>query len=369
MKTITFLLVLLPALLIFSCSPPAEQPVTDEEALAFTRQVDSFVSSGDASLFRGLMHEELLARRIQESSDEKLKSEFLEGIKSALDQNMLGRQLSQSIHRSKGSYELVRQYKKDNVQHVIYRLFGEDGLNYHDFELSKYKDKVYAADIFIYLTGEDLSKTLAELGGGFMSMASVNRQNALEKVKDIQELKQLVSNQQFAAAHEKFKHLPANVQHMKAVQLINIQACSQLSEDEYLAALNDYEKLYANEPYMFLVLIDSYFLQKKYDKAVEVLEKVNGLVGGDPVIDYYKALLYKEKGDKGISLHLLEDVYSKKPEFREGLLELIVAYIDAGEFDKARPLVASYQAHPDFNQDVLNMYLAIYPQLSNGAAD
>ena len=60
-----------------------------------------------------------------------------------------------------GGYELVRRYEKDGRQHLLFRLFGDDGdINYHDFQLIRGDQGVRADDVFIYASGEQISKSV-----------------------------------------------------------------------------------------------------------------------------------------------------------------------------------------------------------------
>ena len=63
----------------------------------------------------------------------------------------------------KGTYQLVKQYEKNNAQYALFRLYDDGSLNYHDIELTRSDGNVKIADIYIYTSGEYLSETIKGL--------------------------------------------------------------------------------------------------------------------------------------------------------------------------------------------------------------
>lgn len=338
-----------------SCSKK-EKPVTKEEALSLSHAIDSAIKNKKPNYFNSLINEKALADKVAKVSGTKISNDFRLGIKSALKQADLGDKIVQAI-RGNGSYELVKHYEKDNTQHLIFRLYSDDGLNYHDFELAKKDGKPAIADLFIYLTGEDFSKSIGDLFTSF----SVNDKNVsgekIEQMQKMKKIKEMMERNETENALKYYNSLPADLKNQKTVQLMHVMICSQLDEDTYMKAINDYTRLYPDAPNMHLMMIDTYIMRKEYEKAIVSIDKIDRLINTDPFLDYMRALMYNMMAKPVEARTLLEKLYHNMPGFDDGAIELIANYIDAGDDSKARSLIKEYEANKNYDQSLLDNYL------------
>ncbi|MGZ8542189.1 MAG: tetratricopeptide repeat protein [Chitinophagaceae bacterium] len=341
-----------------SCSVK-EKPVTKEEALIMSRAIDSSIRNKKPGYFNSLISEDAFTEKVAKSPGTKSSAGMRRGIKTALEKSDLGDKIIRAS-RTNGSYELVKQYEKDKIQHLIFRLYSDDGLNYHDFELTKKNGKPAIADIFIYLSGEDLSKTIADLFTNFSaSEANGSGKKLAAQVEKIKNMKELVERKEPEKALKYYNALPADLKDQKSIRLMHIMLCSQLDEDTYLKAIDDYLVLYPDAPNMHLLLVDTYIMRKEYAKAIGSIDKVDRLINSDPFLDYMRALMYNLM-DKPVEARThLEKLYHNMPGFDDGALELIANYIDAGDDDKARELIKEYEANKDYDQSLLDNYLSV----------
>lgn len=355
---------LIPAFFIFllvACSPYKETPVTKEEALQLSEYIHSSIKNKKGSQFNELLSPDVFANRINAQAEKtgKIDRNLLLGVQSALKKNNMGNQIIQATEKD-GMYDLVKQYEKDNKQHLIFRMHASNGLNYHDFELTKFKDKVCIADMFIYLTGENFSKSVGDIMQNYNSPNGISSKQEAE-VQKLQQLKNLLLEQKFTEAKSLFNSLPASLRSKKILQIMHLQICSGLDNDTYMQALNKFESIYSKEPYMFLALIDSYLLNKNYSKALQCIDKIDLLIDKDPFLDYYRALVYNLSQKPSDARIHLEKVYKNMPGFGDGALELMVNYLEADESEKARKIIESYKSNTAFNQEKLNTILERYP--------
>ena len=133
-----------------SCSVN-EEPVTKEEALAMSRAIDSSISNKKPNYWNYLFNEKVFADKVAMISGIKASDGFRQSIKTALKQSDMGDKIIRAA-QANGTYKLVKQYEKDKTQHLIFRLYSDEGLNYHDFELTKNEGKLSIADQYIYLS-------------------------------------------------------------------------------------------------------------------------------------------------------------------------------------------------------------------------
>jgi tetratricopeptide (TPR) repeat protein len=109
------------------------------------------------------------------------------------------------------------------------------------------------------------------------------------------------------------------------------------------------------------MLIDANILRKEYDKAIESIDKLDQLLGTDPFLDYYRGLVFKLMEKTEESRKHLQSLHTNLPSFSEGTIELIANYLDAKMYDKAHPLIKEYRGKKEFDQEVLGLVLAMYP--------
>jgi len=345
-------------IVLLSCTVQ-EQPVTKDEALAISRAIDSSIRNKKHNYFNSLINEKVFADKVAKASGSKVSNDFREGIKAALKKGDLGDKIIKANQEANGTYELVKQYEKDKTQHLIFRLYSDEGLNYHDFELTKKDGKPAIADILIYLSGEDLSKTI----GDFFTSFSVNNKNVsneeMAQVEKVKKMREMIERNDADNALKYYQTLPTNLKNQRSIRMMHIMICSQLDEATYMNAIDDYLALYPDAPNLHLVMIDTYILRKEYGKAIESINEVDRLINTDPFLDYMRALMYNLMEKPAEARAHLENLYRNMPHFDAGALELIANYVDAGDDSKARILIKEYEMNKDYDQSLLDNYLLI----------
>src|SRR5258706_3937816 len=150
---------ILPAILFTSCISK-EKPVTRDEAIQFAHTMEKWVKADSAEKMNNIFDKQVFIKRVTQEAGASLNKSLLQGASEGFSHMNFGNQIIRSLDK-KGSYLLVKEYEKDHIQHLIFRLYGDSKVNYHDYELIKKDNKIKVADIFIYITGENLSASLA----------------------------------------------------------------------------------------------------------------------------------------------------------------------------------------------------------------
>lgn len=343
---------------IFSCKPK-DEPVSQDEAKSTARQIELFIKNEQPEKFNSLLDAQILSERISRHGHMKLNKDFVDGISSGLKSANLGNQIASSVGKS-GFYELVRHYEKDKIQHLLFRLYSDDGINYHDMELTKRKGKIYIADMYIYVIGDYFSSVMSDLMGTLMDQALTD-QKAKEVLGSIRELKKLMQQGEYTEAKKYLDELPLAIKQDKMIQFSAVQIASKMSNEAYIEALDNYQRDFPDQPNINLMLLDANIIRKEYDKAIQNIDQLDQAVGTDPFLDYYRGLVLKMMDKPDEARKHLELLTAHFPRFGEGTLELIANYLEAKMYDKARPLIKEYRAQKEFNQVTLEMVLAGYP--------
>lgn len=363
MKFRVHFLTLFLSILILSCSnTKKEEKLTNAEARQVAHNIDSCINQREPRYLDELFDEKALAGKIRSQLDASAPAdELLSDMKNSLRKAALGDKIIESMGKD-GTYELVKQYEKNNVQHLLFRLYATDGINYHDFELSKRNGKAGIADVFIYMTGEDLSKTLASLMSSFNTKFKMHGESAMDFPNAIKRIRDLVMDNEFSKAYDYYQTLPEDIKNERAVQLMYLQVCKGYSDEKYLQALNDFQARYPNDPNLDLLMIDAYIMSKQFPRAISSINKLDSFINKDTFLDYFRGLIYKMDNKNDTARIYLEQLYKNYPEFDDGVLELIANYITSGMDDKANALIKVYERNPKFDQSTLTYYLASQPQ-------
>lgn len=340
-----------------SCSEP-EKPVTKEEAAKVATALTRAIARQDADRFNNLLDMDAIEKRIQDQAGSKVSRQLVARAMKPLRSGDYGKEIVRTVG-TKGTYELVKQYEKDNRQHLIFRLYN-DQLNYHDFELIKKRDQVKIADMFVYTTGENISTTLAET----LRFADEHEEVADlpdNTLTNVQLMKKHVHEGNYELADSIFKTLPAVIREQKVYKIIYINIASELGNDKYLAALTKLQQEYPNAPNMYLLMIDAYILKKDYAAAQRSVNGLDSLINKDPFLDYYRALICKQGMDNVNKLAYLEKLHQNLPGFDAGTLELLFAYVEDEKWDKAVPLTLQYRKSKKANTEFLETLYLLYP--------
>ncbi|MBN8854324.1 MAG: hypothetical protein BGO55_08000 [Sphingobacteriales bacterium 50-39] len=358
MTRLFYACLLLLTLHLCSCSLP-ERPVSKDEAIKLARRIEYSVANHDYTVLNNIFDEKEFSHRISGAGGLFMSKTLIKGAIQGFQQGQYGKAVVDAMGKE-GSYELIKQYEKDKKQHILFRLYGPGGVNYHDYELVKREDAVRAADVFIYMSGENLSKTIADA----LQLTNQNMpKEDLAKIEKIQAIKTLIAQGENEKALNLFDELPDQVKKEKAYQMIHIQLCSKLDNDKYIQALNEYRSLYPKDANMYLLMIDAYVLQKDYPMAMASVNKLDSLIDKDPYQDYQRGLIYLLMKDTIHSQECLQRLHTNMPKFKKGTIELMETYFYTHNEDKAAQLIREARDSNYLGEPNLEVIYSYHPDL------
>lgn len=358
--------VLLLILLLAACKGE-EKPVSKEEAAQMARDLQSSIKKRNASKFNEAFDVEALIERMKKGASFKMNVGTVRGVAEGFKSGQLGTELIRSLGKG-GTYELVKQYEKDKKQHLVFRLFGADGkMNYHDLELVKKKEQVKVADMFIYLSGENLSTTLAQTMAMMDESYDSMSKSEKDKINNVKKIRRLLTDGKYEEANNLYQQLPDVLKQQKMAMIINVEIASGLGDEAYIKSMDDYEKAFPNAPNMYLMKIDASILRKDYLGALKAVNQLDSLINKDDLLDYHRGLISNLMKDKEAQRKYFERLVANKPDFTPGMLELLVHYMENNEAGKAVPLLKKYQAHPEADKDQIDALFTLYPELKQKA--
>jgi thioredoxin-like negative regulator of GroEL len=200
-----------------------------------------------------------------------------------------------------------------------------------------------------------MSETMKDVMNGFKKDGLAQDTRAAEELSRI---RTLMNARRYKEAQQAIDALPYHLRNSKTVRLTAISNAQNLDEATYLSAIEAFRQLYPEKGLYDLVLLDGYVLNKQYDLALQAINNVDNSVGGDPALNYYRALMYYRKEDTASYTRLLEKACAQVPDFQPAVLELIAHYLSEGNKAAADRYIANYQSQKNFDQERLQQVIA-----------
>lgn len=351
--------ILLAVLLLVLKTLPAQRPIGSEEALATVQRVEAATNSGDAGALNHFIYLDSLMARVVKKSNSMQDPEFKRGFAESFSKGFssYGVRIVASVRM--GNYRLLREYESGGTRHLLFRMFGNGGLNYHDYTLARVKDSIKATDVLVYTTDELLSTTLAKL----TDMMDNSVESSPELASAMLQMNEQNNKKNYAGVKEQYDKLNDKFKQNKAIQMIYITACHNLGTQLYEDAIEHFVSLFPNAPSGYLRLVDLYYLRKEYDKGLAAIDKMDKLMGGDKVLDYFRGNFNRLAGKQAESIGLYERVYQFDPTIGINVEMLAMSYEETGEKAKAKTVMAGFKKTTAYHEADFNDLFAKYPDL------
>lgn len=334
--------------------------VTLAEAKMFAEKFETTVSEGNAAIFYTSLHFPELSNRITAKSNVAKNPAVMLGLRQGLERNDMGKQIVANVQN--GSYHLVNTFQQAGQTHALFRMFGDGGLNYHDFLLYKVKDSVKVADIYVYLTGEYLSTTFAELLNDLAPETSTQSETQ-ERVNFVSSLKTLQREGEYGNMKKLIEKQSPEMRKNKAIQTFYILACKQVDTDSYITAIESFAASYPDASNIYLIMLDAYYLKREVEKGLYAINKLDTITGGDPFLNFFRGNFYilDEKPDEANAA--FEKTFQYDPSIAQNMQQLVVTYAGKENYGKANEVIEKYKKTKDFRQAYIDQLYDAIPDL------
>lgn len=340
-----------------SASPSAKAPaavaapgaLSEAECRDYAEAVIKAVEAGDQAAFNGLVHWDALFETMLAGLDisEPFRSGVLTGLRSSLlnEQRGFAGQLVQTSKRG-GSIHFLRTRQNHGRQVVLFRFLFADsasGVNYYEFVPRRSPDgRVRATDIYVYLSGEFLSETLrrtllpilADRSRSIFDRLIAGERDYVQDFPRIGEASQLVAQGKPAEALAIYKTMRPATRNQKIVLLGRLAAAQAVDEKEYAAVIEDFRRLFPDDPCLDIISIDGYLLRKDYSGAMKALDRLDRSLGGDPYLDLLRANISEERGDRGEARRFARLAVEREPSLLAAHWTLVTMSLHAKDYQE-----------------------------------
>jgi tetratricopeptide (TPR) repeat protein len=284
----------------------------------------------------------------------------MEGFLTSFSLNQLAPSVQQAANN--GSFNLLRTYESGGDKHLLFRLVPGKGFNYYDFTLQRIDNTIKASDVLFYISGENLSNTIASLietvGANLSNMDDINNfRNIVIQMKSLQ------AKKDWAGIKSLFDRISDGFRHDKTLEIFNILACQHIDNVSYKKALEDYAHDFPDATNACLLMIDMYFLNHEYERSLESINKLDSVTGGDPLLDYFRGNVFfaMEQKDSAVNCYLRAFAYD--PSSRNTVESLVIYYFNIGQKEKARNILEQYEKTTGPKQSFIDGLYALLPGL------
>src|ERR1051326_2046387 len=321
-----FLLLIASGFLFPSCDNrrPPEPELSKAEYTAFCKELEKQLNSGNAEAFANAIDLETMTDHVIDGKDggSFSRPEISKAITAAMSQFTV--EVGNAI-RSSGKYRFLHLVYRDKTVRALFRLHSSKGINYHELLFVVHDHKPQISDVYVYLTGENLSETLRNLLAASGNLGTTDREFQRE-AENLDEMRKAIQLGDVEKAYRLYNSLSAKMRQTKAVQMYNILISEKMSEAMYSDAIDQYEKMFPNDPSLRLVSLDGYALNKEYKKLFTCINKLDATVN-DPYLDFFRANALFEMDSIDAALKTLKKVCVNAPDDNPDIY-ISVALID-----------------------------------------
>ncbi len=346
---------------VMNCQPLSAKntPVTTSEAEKLSTQLEVSINSGDPAILNNLIYFPEFIKRTGSKSRMIDNVDTLTKIANGFGLFQIG---NRTLEISKnGGYSLVRGFMKNEEMHLLFRAFGDGGLNYQDITLIKIKDSLRAADIFSYQLGESYARLFSYLIEDMATPDAHASMTSREKYGAIFDHAMTAKNYSVArSAFEKFDEQTRNDKHLSLQYML---ACDKLGDKPFRKSADHFVSLFPDEPTTYLLMTNKYVNSNDYTDYSRAIDRLDTLVGIDPFLDYLRGDLESKLGDSRGALHFYQAVFEYDPGIWQNTEKLVALKVVNNELVQANDVINAYKHTPGYRKELVESLYATYPVL------
>ena len=289
---------------------------------------------------------------------------FQEGLHNNFD---IGAMIVDEIKQN-GKYSFLHVYQKEGTYFLLFRLFTNNGINYHEFEVKKDNDKFKIIDAYLFLSGEKMSETIARIYNSFRLLNSASAPNSykyLQALSELGETKALASKGKYSKAYKKWQTLASNFMEDKLFLMTGIQIASYLDDKTYLKTYNEFVLNYPNNSGKYLIPLNGFLVHKNYAMAMACIDSLDKSLDNDPMLNYVRGNLLYEMGDYTEAAKKMSVLIESVPDFETAYYSLLSLYVKDKNYLEATHLLDKIVFTFNYYKDDFSPILKEYPEFIN----
>ncbi len=334
-------------------------PVTDADAEKISISLEESISHGDPEMLNHLIYFPEFIKRTGSRSKLRDNVDTLTKIATGFGLFNIGNGVVETSKN--GSFSLVHRFVKNEETHLLFRAFGDGGLNYEEITLIKVKDSIKAADIFSYELGESYAKLFS------YQIEDLNTPDAHSSITSREKYGYIfdnaMHNSNYSVAKSAFEKFDEQTQNDKHLSLQYMLACKHLNEKVFRKSIDRFIALYPDEPTPYLYMMAAYVDTKAYADYGTAIDKLDTLLHIDPFLNYFRGNLVMKMGDLAGGIHFYELTFEYDPGIWQNTEKLVACKVRNNELVEANDAIKLYCRTPGYKKDLVESLYTNYPAL------
>lgn len=334
-------------------------PITTAEAEKLSMQLESSMNNGDPKVLNQLIYFPEFITRTQSKSPVIDNLDTLTKMADGFGIFTIGN--STLEFTKNGSYKLVRGFLKNEEMHLLFRAFGDGGLDYQDITIIKVKDTIRAADIFSYQLGESYARLFS------YQIADTGTTDAHSPLtpgdKYGIKFENALSEKNYSAARSAFEKFDEQTQYDRHLSLQYMLACQHLSEKLFRRSVDHYISLFPDEPTPYLLMMKEYADTKSYGDYSRAIDKLDTLLHIDPFLNYFRGNIVMKLHDLRAASHFYQEAFDYDPGIWQNTEKLVDCKVVNNELVQASEAIILYTHTPGYRKDLVEELYKDYPAL------
>lgn len=340
---------------LISAAPAADRCVEAKHYETFMRRLTDAMNQGKPAVFdRALDGKSLVAAITKDQGYTAGQiSELRKGIYNHLPQ--VSKQILKNMQYS-GSWKLLHCRPDQSGAIATVRMdYGDDGLDYMKLRLQARPGKgVVITDWYMYSKGEWISDHMQQIYGllrpaeprALTRLLSVFKPNHSAQAQTSNYLR-FVRAGDSEKALKAWARLPEKLRHSRLILLLRVQTTSDSDDYKaYMEALATLAQYHGDDPTLGLVLLDHYFHQNEYDKALKSLDRLEQQLGADAGLDQMRSYLLSMTQQYPQAIATAQRAIDSEPDYEDGYWSLLHGLVGDGQFAAAIKVIK--QLEDDF---------------------
>ena len=262
------------------------------------------------------------------------------------------------------SFKFLRVAQLDGQPCALLRVITTNGaVNYQDVFLEHDTNgAVRIDDVYIYLTGEKMSETVRRL---IIPILQQNNESGLERlfgdspdlIKYASQWRDMiydVNHGRYQEGIEVYSQLPVSLQGEKFMLVEEMRAAQNVSRAKYLEAIELWRKRYPTDASVDLVSIDYYIYLKQYTEALELIDRLDQNVGGDPYLDQTRAGVYSLMKDSTNAEKYARSAVEREPDLITAGFFAIKLAMERQDFESCTQILEQMHAKGGYPKSALD---------------
>ncbi|MDG5492350.1 lipopolysaccharide assembly protein LapB [Psychroserpens sp. SPM9] len=296
-----------------------------KKVLEFGSFIDDAILNGDSEAFMSKLNKDVFFKRIMDlnpsiDTEDSYVKGYLIGMRKGIDK--FPNEIIADVEN--GSYYDFISYRYDETLQTYFALFrlysAETGMNYHDFRIHKTDGELQFSDMYLYISGENLSDTFARI---MMYTIPEKKVFGLIKTPVKEDTKALIQ----AMSYNKMGHFEKSYQILDGITselskekfflIFKSLIASNIDDDKYLASLEDLLTTFENDPTIALNKVDYLLYKGEYFEAIQVLNQLQNETEDD-FLNFMKANIAFQDENYDLALNYYTYTIENYTDFFEG---------------------------------------------------